>query len=57
MLTRPLGASVVDNPLIDSPFVQQYDIGLGTFPFTNTWLLLTGEHFRTLEGPDFAFLG
>jgi hypothetical protein len=57
MLNRPLGMSPVDSPLIDSPFVQQYDIGLGLFPSTDTWLLLDGEHFQTLQGPDFAFLG
>jgi len=57
MLSRPLGMSVVDNPLIDSPFVQQYDIGLGNFPSTDSWLLLDGENFNTLEGPHLAFLG
>lgn len=57
MLTRTLGMNVVDSPLIDSPFVQQNDIGLGLFPSVDTWLLLDGEHFQTLQGPDFAFLG
>ena len=57
MLSRVLGMGPVENPLIESPFVQQYAVGLGTFPAQLNWLLLDGEEFLTLEGPEFAFLG
>jgi hypothetical protein len=57
MFNRPLGIAITDNPIIDSPFVQQYNVGLGAFPSVPLWLLLDGEHFKTLQGADFAFLG
>ncbi len=57
MLTRPLGSQLVDSPLIDSPFVQQYDIGLGNFPSSDAWLLLDGQNFDALDGQHLAFLG
>ncbi len=57
MFTRELGQSVVDNPLLDSPFVQQGNVGSGSAPVGDLWILLSGDHFSTLEGPDFEFLG
>lgn len=57
MLNRPLGMNPVDNPLIDSPFIQQYDIGLGNFPSSDLWILLDGQDFNALDGQHLAFLG
>lgn len=57
MLTRPAPESLSDNPLIDSPYNATYQIGLGSFPMDDSWLLLDGEHFSQLEGSDWAFLG
>jgi hypothetical protein len=47
MFTRPLGMSVVDNPLIDSPYFLQFDIGFAiTPPVVEPYFLLsTGDAF------------
>ena len=57
MLTRNSPESISDNPLLDSPYNQISDFGLGHYPFDDHWLLLDGEHFSQLEGSDWAFLG
>lgn len=57
MLNRPSPASVSDNPLLDNPFVDTWEKGVGNFPINNNWLLLAGPNFSTLAGPDWAFLG
>lgn len=57
MLTRPSPESISENPLLESPYNQVWNYGLGSFPINNDWLLLEGPNFSTLEGPNFAFLG
>lgn len=57
MLNRAAPESVSDNPLLDSPYYQQEEFGLGNFPINNNWILLSGINFSTLQGDDWAFLG
>lgn len=50
---NPLGLSVVDSPLVDSPFVAQLNVGT-SYPFTSDDSLLTeGGVFILTEGGDF----
>lgn len=57
MLNRRLGMNVVDNPLVDSPFIQQDDIGYDFSPITqNSFLLLSGAPFQLLSGQNFELL-
>lgn len=41
MWNRPLGANIQDNPLIESPFCQQENIGVAYQPGVPRYLLLT----------------
>lgn len=57
MLNRPSPESVSENPLLESPYYQVWDFGLGSFPINNDWLLLDNENFTWLDGSDWSFLG
>ena len=49
----PLGMNVQNNPIIDSPFVAQYDEGL-SYPFPGAYDLITeGGSFILTEGGDY----
>ena len=57
MLNRPLGAGVSQNPLVESPFFQQDDIGSGFNPIPpNGFVLLNNQGFNLLNGQAFLLL-
>ena len=55
MFNRPnFGMSVSDNPLLDSPYCQQEDIGTDVVPPIFNYLLLTdGTPFLLTDGTGF----
>lgn len=57
MFSREVGQNQTNAPLVDSPFVQQNNVGGSNVPAGNIWLLLSGEVFGTLSGDAFEFLG
>lgn len=49
------GAS--DSPIVDSPYIQQFDVGVGNPPpIGNDFLLLDGSNLLLLEGGNFELL-
>jgi hypothetical protein len=57
MLNRRLGMNPINNPLIESPFVQQDNIDSEFNPITqNTFLFLSGAPFLLLNGQNFDLL-
>ena len=51
--TTPLGINLTNNPLIDSPFVNQEDIGLSLPAPGASDLTTEGGSFILTEGGDF----
>jgi hypothetical protein len=49
---------VSSNPLVDSPYVQQDNIGMSFVPPVppDAFLLLDGGNFELLDGDDFTLL-
>ncbi len=57
MLNRRLGMNVINNPLVDSPFVQQANIDSEFNPISsNNFLLLNGSNFLLLNGGNLELL-
>lgn len=57
MLNRPLGAGISQNPLVESPFFQQDDIGSNFNPIPpDGFLLLNNQGFNLLNGGAFLLL-
>ncbi len=59
MWSRPLGANIQDNPLVESPYCQQEDIGIAYKPPVPRYLLLTdGTDFLLTDGTqmDLAYI-
>ena len=57
MLNRRLGMNLINNPLIDSPFVQQDNIDSEFSPISdNAFLFLSGAPFLLLNGQNFELL-
>jgi hypothetical protein len=58
MLGRALKNGVSDNPLLDSPYMQQYDVGVSMPPPTgNFFLLTTGDNFILTTGDKLLLAG
>lgn len=47
-----LGQNVVNNPLVDSPYVEQFNIGESAFP-AQDGLLTEGGAFILIENGDY----
>ena len=57
MFIRPLGQGIVQNPLVDSPYIQQNNIGIGSSPPAgNNFLLLNGSPMLLLNGNNLGLL-
>ena len=56
-LTGHWGFGVENNPIIDSPWCQQFDVGVGTPPPSGDhFLLLDNTPMTLLAGGDFELL-
>lgn len=55
--SNKIAYGVVDNPIIDSPYIQQFDIGFSSPPPTEDFfLLLDGTNFLLLDGENLTLL-
>lgn len=54
MWNRPLGMSIEDNPLMESPFVQQFDVGVSSPPppLGNLFLLTDNSNFLLTDNSN-----
>lgn len=57
MLSRPSPECPIKSPLVNSPYVIEKDLSLGSFPINNDWMLLDTDHFTLLAGDNWSFLG
>lgn len=56
-LTGQWGFGIENNPLVDSPYSQQFDVGVATPPPSgDNFLLLDGSDLLLLSGGNFELL-
>jgi len=57
-LTGQWGFGIENNPLVDSPYSQQFDVGVATPPppSGDNFLLLDGSDLLLLSGGNFELL-
>ena len=57
MFSRETGQNQTNSPIVDSPFVQQNNVGSSSVPAGDFWDLLNNQVFFALSSTEFEFLG